>query len=192
MPAERLTDARILRLIAAIQAAVALGDPTRVTEAVRHALCRAIREGRDALPERVFRTHPERYARRELFRNGETGFTLIAMTWGPGQGTLIHDHAGLWCVEGVWSGTLEIVPYELTARRGEDVQLEPRGVIDAVAGSAGSLIPPHEYHLIRNPAREETAVSLHVYEAPMDRCRVFEPLGEGWHRPRERVLHFDP
>jgi predicted metal-dependent enzyme (double-stranded beta helix superfamily) len=192
MAANHSVDPRILRLIAAIEAAVALGDAERVTEAVRHALCRAIREGRDALPERVYEPHPERYARRELFRAGEAGFTLIAMTWGPGQGTAIHDHAGLWCVEGVWSGTLQIVPYERTGTRGDEVRLEPRGVIDAVAGSAGSLIPPHEYHLIRNPARDEIAVSLHVYQAPMRRCRIFEPIRGGWHRARERELHLDP
>ncbi len=192
MTASRSVDDCILRLIGAVEAAVALRDPERVTEAVRRALCQAIRESGGALPERLIATHPERYARRELFRAGEGGFTLIAMTWGPGQGTAIHDHAGLWCVEGVWRGTLEIVPYELVATRGEQVRLEPRGVIDAVAGSAGSLIPPHEYHLIRNPASAETAVSLHVYQAPLRRCRVFEPLGAGWHRVRERELHLDP
>ncbi len=26
------------------------------------------------------------------------------MTWGPGQGTPLHDHAGIWCVEGVVEG----------------------------------------------------------------------------------------
>lgn len=180
------------RLIAAIEAAVALGDPEHVTSAVRRALCQAIREGARALPERVFQSHPERYARRELYRAGSDGFTLIAMTWGPAQGTAIHDHAGLWCVEGVWHGTLEIIPYELTMTRGSLVRLEPRGVIDAVAGSAGSLIPPNEYHVIRNPSKDEIAVSLHVYQAPMRRCHTFEPIGDGWYRVSERELHLDP
>jgi predicted metal-dependent enzyme (double-stranded beta helix superfamily) len=38
---------------------------------------------------------------------------VIAMSWGPGQGTPLHDHDAMWCVEGVWLGELEITRYEL-------------------------------------------------------------------------------
>ena len=35
------------------------------------------------------------------------------MTWGPGQRTALHDHAGIWCVEGVMEGEMEVIRYEL-------------------------------------------------------------------------------
>ena len=36
--------------------------------------------------------------------------------------------------------------------------------------SAGSLIPPHEYHTIRNTSCETVAVSLHIHKAEMACC----------------------
>ena len=35
------------------------------------------------------------------------------MTWGPGQRTALHDHAGIWCVEGVVEGEMAVTRYEL-------------------------------------------------------------------------------
>ena len=43
-------------------------------------------------------------------------------------------------------------------------------------GSAGSLIPPHEYHTIRNASADRIAVSLHIYQAEMACCAKFQPL----------------
>ena len=40
-------------------------------------------------------------------------------------------------------------------------------------GSAGSLIPPHEYHTIHNARTDDIAVSLHIYKAPMECCSKF-------------------
>ena len=85
------------------------------------------------------------------------------MTWGPGQGTPVHDHSGLWCVEGVWDGQLEITQYELLERDGERFRFRAAGGMHAGPGSAGSLIPPHEYHTIRNAspdARRHLAAHL--------------------------------
>ena len=35
------------------------------------------------------------------------------MTWGPGQGTPVHDHGGLWCVEGVVEGQIAVTRYDV-------------------------------------------------------------------------------
>ena len=71
--------------------------------------------------------------------------------------------------------------------------------ISDTLGSAGSLIPPHEYHAIRNPSDAGIAVSLHVYQRPLLRCHVFVPedadapcAGDGgWMRREERLLGTD-
>ncbi len=115
------------------------------------------------------------------------------MTWGPGQGTPIHDHCGMWCVEGVWSGALEVVQYERLADDDGHCRFQPVGSIQAGPGSAGSLIPPHEYHSIRNPSEDALAVSLHIYSGNMTRCAVFQPLPESHDYERcERNLGLDP
>src|SRR3546814_4100232 len=102
------------------------------------------------------------------------------MTWAPGQGTPIHDHCGLWCVEGFWDGELEITQYELLERDGERFRFRAAGGMHAGPGSAGSLIPPHEYHTITNASGDKIAISLHIYKAPMDICSKFQPPSGEW------------
>ena len=47
-------------------------------------------------------------------------------------------------------------------------------------GSAGSLIPPHEFHTIRNASNDAIAISLHIYQAEMACCARFHPQAGEW------------
>ncbi|HEY2346285.1 MAG TPA: cysteine dioxygenase family protein [Xanthomonadaceae bacterium] len=169
------------KLVASIDAAVALADEHAVTAALRHALCALIRDPAVHLPDCVHEPISDHYARRELYRSERHGYSVVAMTWGPGQGTPVHDHSGLWCVEGVWHGELEITQYELLERDGDRFRFRAAGGMLAGPGSAGSLIPPHEYHSIGNPNPGAVAISLHIYKAPMDYCSKFVPQGGEWY-----------
>ena len=168
------------RLIAAFDAAVQCGDGHAVTAALRDAMCDAIRDPVVQLPGCVHTPVDGHYARRELYRSPMHGYSLVAMTWGPGQGTPIHDHDGLWCVEGIWRGTLEITQYALLERDAARFRFLATTGMQAGAGSAGSLIPPHEYHTIRNASEEAIAISLHVYQAEMAACARFHPQDGEW------------
>lgn len=168
------------KFIAAIDAAVASGDDHTVTAALRNCLCGLIRDHDVQLPACVHHPIVDHYARRELYRSPQHGYSVVAMTWGPGQGTPLHDHSGLWCVEGVWDGELEIVQYELLERDGERFRFRAAGGMHAGPGSAGSLIPPHEYHTIRNTSADSVAVSLHIYKAEMACCSKFQPQADEW------------
>ncbi len=183
------------KLIASLDAAVALGDHRAVTDALRHTLCELIRDDGVRLPDAVMQPIDDHYARRELYTSPEHGYSVIAMTWAPGQGTQVHDHSGMWCVEGVWRGRLEITQYELAERDDARYRFQPAGTIEAGTGSAGSLIPPHEYHSIRNPSDSAIAVSLHVYQRTMVRCGIYIPEDgagtDGWLRRGERLLGTD-
>ena len=179
------------KLVAALDAAVASGDEHAVTAALRNTLCRMIRDRDVQLPACVHDPIDDHYARREIYRSPELGYSVVAMTWGPGQGTPVHDHCGLWCVEGVWDGELEITQYELLESDGERVRFRAAGGMQAGPGSAGSLIPPHEYHTIRNTSAETVAVSLHIYKAPMEGCSMFEPQDGEWYARRAKTLCVD-
>lgn len=163
------------KLVAAIDDAVAQGDEHAVTAALRGLLCRMIRDRDVRLPDCVHAPIDDHYARREIYRSPQHGYSVVAMTWGPGQGTPVHDHSGLWCVEGVWDGELEIVQYQLIERDGDRFRFRAAGGVQAGPGSAGSLIPPHEYHTIANASGDRVAVSLHIYKAPMECCARFVP-----------------
>ena len=181
------------KLVASLDAAVALGDDHAITDALRKTLCRMIRDEEVALPDCVLEPIADHYARRELYTSPEHGYSVIAMTWAPGQGTKIHDHSGMWCVEGVWQGRLEITQYELAERDDERYRFIPVSTIEAGTGSAGSLIPPHEYHTIHNPSDQAIAVSLHVYQRTMVRCGVYSPEADDspWQSRGERLLGTD-
>ncbi|MBS0212145.1 MAG: cysteine dioxygenase family protein [Proteobacteria bacterium] len=179
------------RLLAAIDDAVSRGDDQAVTKAVRHALCRLIRDPDVRLPAFVHEPIADHYARREIYRSPRHGYSVVAMTWGSGQGTPVHDHAGLWCVEGVWRGELEITQYELLESDGERFRFRAGGGMQAGPGSAGSLIPPHEFHTIRNPSPDAIAVTLHIYQAVMERCSKFHPLGGEWYAREGSILLTD-
>jgi predicted metal-dependent enzyme (double-stranded beta helix superfamily) len=178
-------------LIGAIDTAVAAGDEMQTMRALRSSLCAAIHSDSVRLPACVFENRSDHYARRELYRSAAHGYTVVAMTWNPGQGTPIHDHAGMWCVEGVWRGALEVVQYELLERDEPCYRLRPVTTMQASAGSAGSLIPPHDHHSIRNASSSDIAVSVHVYQGRMSRCSVFEPAQGQWYRRERHALSFD-
>ncbi|HJR74753.1 MAG TPA: cysteine dioxygenase family protein [Luteimonas sp.] len=170
------------KLVAAVDAAVAQGDEHAVTAALRNCLCAMIRDPDVQLPDCVHDPIDDHYARREIYRSPEHGYSVVAMTWGPGQGTPIHDHSGLWCVEGVWDGELEITQYELLEQEGDRFHFRAAGGMHAGPGSAGSLIPPHEYHTICNASADRVAVSLHIYKAPMEYCSKFQPQSGEWYQ----------
>ncbi|MDX1625563.1 MAG: cysteine dioxygenase family protein [Wenzhouxiangellaceae bacterium] len=168
------------------------GDCARtITECVRNVLCQMMEESRLHLPDCVYDCPDDHYARRLIHKDPKRGYTIMAMSWAPGQSTPIHDHSGMWCVEAVWNGQIEVTQYELVERDGDRFRFEPRTTMRTGFGSAGSLIPPHEYHTIGNPGRRETAVTIHIYSGEMNQCCVFRPLGENWFERERRELHLD-
>jgi predicted metal-dependent enzyme (double-stranded beta helix superfamily) len=179
------------RLIERLDSAVSQSSVESITAALRRELCDMMRSRDVSLPDCVFHTLPDHYGRRELYRSEQHGYSVVAMTWAPGQGTPVHDHAGMWCVEGVWHGELEITQYELAESKGECCRFIPGKSIEAGIGTAGSLIPPHEYHTIRNLSPDQVAVSLHIYKGAMSCCSVYEPVGDGWYERGTKNLGLD-
>lgn len=174
-------------LIARLDAAVRLGDAAAVTVRVKHELEGAIRGRRVALPDRFHGTRPDGYARRLLHRSDALGYTAVVMTWAPGQRTPLHDHAGIWCVEGVVEGRMDVTQYDLVEESGDGYRFEAKGCVHAAVGSAGCLIPPFEYHVLAN-AIDRPSITLHVYGSEMTTCHVFEPLADGRYVRKERAL----
>jgi predicted metal-dependent enzyme (double-stranded beta helix superfamily) len=178
-------------LLATIDAACSLPTLLETTHSLRDGLCRLIKDKVVFLPECVFEPVEGHYARRELYACPERGTSVVAMTWAPGQGTPIHDHCGLWCVEGVWQGQLEIVRYELEERDGERCRFSQHETLLAGKGTAGSLLPPHEYHTIRNPDENNIAISLHIYQKAMLNCATFEPIEGDWYQRCKKTMCLD-
>lgn len=179
-------------LIERLREAVLLGDVHAIAGRIKEDLESFIPAEGLRLPQRFRRSKPESYARRLLYHDPDLGFTAVVMTWGPGQRTALHDHAGIWCVEGVVEGEMEVSRFELLDEPEDGVfRFAERGSVRAAAGSAGALIPPFEHHVLANPQSDRVSLTLHVYGGEMDHCSIFEPAGDGMYRRCAKKLSYD-
>lgn len=180
------------RLIARIEQAVTLGpDTDAICRAVERALTRAVVPGVVLLPSEFRVPSPEHYARHLVHRDEQGRFSMIAMVWGPGQGTPIHDHGGLWCVECVVQGRIDVRAYREVDEPGEDrVGFRCAEEIEAGRGEAGHLIPPHDHHVIEN-SHDQVAVTLHVYGGDMVWCNAYVPHPDGGYVEVRKELSVD-
>lgn len=160
--------------------AVRLKDVNAIGERIKNDLESFIPAEGLILPERFRKVKPESYARRLLYSDPELGFTALVMTWGPGQRTALHDHAGIWCVEGVLEGEMEVIRYELMEEAEDGLcRFAERGSVHATAGTAGALIPPFEHHVLANARPDQASLTLHVYGGEMTHCDIFQPVADG-------------
>jgi 3-mercaptopropionate dioxygenase len=178
-------------MLKAIDEAVSADTAGEITQNLRQCLSEMVADERIRLPECVYDYSTDHYCRRLLHQDEARGYSVLAMTWGPGQSTPLHDHAGMWCVEAVWHGEIEVVQFELTEREANEFRLEPRTTMRTGVGSAGSLIPPHEYHTIANPSPDQPAITVHIYSGVMDECCVFQPIGDDWFQRKSTPLGLD-
>jgi predicted metal-dependent enzyme (double-stranded beta helix superfamily) len=96
---------------------------------------------------------------------GEGGrYSLLTMTWLPGQQTPIHDHV-TWCVVGMYRGEESSVGYTLHQEGPGDEHLVARRRDVWRAGDTELLVPPDEDIHQVSCTGPEVAVSIHVYGA---------------------------
>jgi len=183
------TQSLIERLDEATQAT----DFETITQGVKSALQDCIAEDKLHLDDAWCEPCENGYGRRLVHRDPNGRYSVVAMIWGEGQGTPIHDHDDKWCVECVYQGEIEVTSYEVCPTADPDkVTVEFCGTVDATIGEAGALIPPHDYHVIQNQ-KQPTAVTIHVYGGEMEGCNVYLPI-EGtnlFQRTRKSLCYDD-
>lgn len=167
--------------------------PATSGEEAAHGTCEVLkRYAREAmdLPERLCAGASPCYARHLVYQQENDGYCVVAMVWGPGQGTAVHDHGGVWCVEGCVRGKLEITSYRMLDESSpEKVKMQRETVVQVSQGSVGCLIPPFEHHKIHNPF-EETAITLHVYGKELNNCTRFLEAGQDLYRKEKVPLSY--
>ena len=112
----------------------------------------------DALTAEQRKGDPERYRSHVLHTEPDGSFSIVALTWRPGQLTPIHDHV-TWCVFGVIQGVEYEELFALDEDRGCLVEV---GAAANTTGEVSGFAPPGDIHRVRN-AGDETAISIHVY-----------------------------
>ncbi len=177
-------------LIARLDAGVSAGLPDAITAQVKADLEDLLGHSSLTLPERFRQPRLDSYARRLLYADPAGRYTVVVMTWGAGQATAVHDHGGLWCVEGVVEGEMVVTQFNVTDLSDGTFDVAQSGsTLRAGTGTAGRLIPPIDYHILGN-GRDDPSVTLHVYGGSLDGCRVFLPRPDGRFEPHFRALSY--
>lgn len=178
-------------LIARLDKSVEAGSAKAITAAVKADLEQLLEARKLALPAEFIVPNPDHYARRLLHRDPQGRYSAIVMTWGPGQGTAVHDHGGLWCVEGVVDGEIAVTQYLVQQETDGFFRVTPIGSLLAGTGSAGCLIPPTDHHVLANARPTKASVTLHIYGGDLDDCKVFLPATpDGRYAETTKMLSF--
>lgn len=172
-------------VIVLADAAVRAREPRRIVAALVEGL-RNLLPRTGALPAELLRPDPDGYARRELYRSPLHGYQVLAMTWGPGQGSSVHDHADTWGVEAVLRGHLEVLDYSVIQHTGGLARLRVHDRHTLADGRVIGLLPPHDLHACRNSGVHDTALTLHIYGTPLEEVRRYVHVEGELYRP-ERV-----
>jgi len=179
-------------LVRRLDAAVIGSDDESRCQGVKRVLTEVVSEGGELLDAAFLTPCPDRYARRLLHRDPAGRYTVLAMVWDRGQGTALHDHGGMWCVECVYRGRIRVTSWSVCGGDAESgvVQFARETEILAGPAEAGALIPPFEYHVLAN-ADDQPAVTIHVYGGEMTSCHIYQPVEGGWRR-RYKTLDYNP
>ena len=177
-------------LVRRLDSAVERDDPEAITQQVKDDLCDLLSRMALKLPDNYRRTREDGYARRLLHHSDDLNYSAVVMTWAPGQQTPLHDHGGLWCVEGVVDGVMQVTQFDLVDVVEDTYRFVERGRVRASVGTAGCLIPPSDYHVLGNALPDRPSITLHVYGGDLTRCHVFLPRSDGRYERHERRLSY--
>ncbi len=160
-------------------------------EAVAAALESLIGPNSNWLPPATLRPCEEHYARNLVYRDPQGRYSVIAMVWSPGQGTPVHDHGGLWVVECVYRGKIQVETFDRVREVDpKTFEFSPVSTLVAGCGESGALIPPYDYHRLNNP-HDTPTVTLHVYGGDLTECNVYKPLEANLYRRELKSLSLD-
>lgn len=145
-------------------------------------------DGVDWIPDEYLQPSESGYARRLVYLDPANRYSVMVMVWNIGQGTSLHDHAGMWCVECVYRGRIKVVSYDLDGFDGEKFQFDRKFEVHAGPGEAGALIPPFDYHTIENDHPTPSA-TIHIYGGEMNWCHAYVPDDGGYRKIRRELTY---
>lgn len=126
---------------------------------------------------------------RNLIANGkDSRFGLMILAWGPGQQSPIHNHNGSHCIMRILQGTLteklytrsldeaameSDVSFSETISPDESEFYEKTRETELKSGQTAYIHDKIGWHRVSNSSTEHSAVSLHLYAPPIERCKTY-------------------
>ena len=110
--------------------------------------------------ENRFRRHP-------LASVEAIGCSALLMYWPPGHATLPHDHGGLWGIEIVLDGALDVEEYVRSGPTDSPALTFARS-LSLRAGDSAMFASSDYVHRCRNLSNVSPTLTLHVYGGVLD------------------------
>jgi len=186
-----IPSSRVQELISLIDDAVDRMPGTGCCHTVKEVLEKIVLSDEEFIEPEFLQPAEGKYARRLLHLDPQGRYSVLVMVWDKGQGTSLHDHDNMWCVECVYRGRIKVTSYSFSGESDGLYAFKPEKVAFAGHGEAGALIPPFDHHTLEN-ADESPAITLHVYGGEMTACQAFVPVEEGKYRLERRELSYTP
>ncbi|WP_158544966.1 cysteine dioxygenase [Dyella monticola] len=98
-------------------------------------------------------------------------YEALLILWPPGHATPLHDHDGLWGMEFVLDGVLEVESFQLCPQ--PPVHLEHDHSLVVGVGDHIAFSQADYAHRCRNLSKTRQALSLHVYGGELNCYRSF-------------------
>ncbi|XP_050305815.1 cysteine dioxygenase type 1 [Anthonomus grandis grandis] len=112
---------------------------------------------------------------RNLVDDGNGKYNLMLLCWGEGHGSGIHDHANSHCFMKILQGSLEEIRFgwPKQSKGEEEEELKEIGRTRLNLNEVCYINDSLGLHRVENVSSYDTAISLHLYCPPYDRCSVF-------------------
>ncbi len=187
------SDQWIADLATQIDAAMVGGDDADRCLRIKDAVMAQVGAGDCPLDPALLKPTPDGYGRRLLHKDPGGAYSVVLMIWGSDQGTPLHDHSGMWCVECVCVGSVTVESYERLPNRCSGTGLWDFKKVESVkatVGEAGALIPPFDYHTVHNHGTTPSA-TIHIYCGELTECSIFVPTGSGYQHEVRPLTYSD-
>ncbi|MGN6739462.1 cysteine dioxygenase [Dyella sp.] len=120
----------------------------------------------------------ERYRRLSLRPPQDSDdYAVLLIAWPPGHATPIHDHDGLWGIELVLDGVLQVEAFSIALD--PSLRLVPRETAPLGVGDHARFSDRDYAHRCRNLSAQRPALTLHVYGGALDRYRTYHKSNAG-------------
>lgn len=121
---------------------------------------------------------------------GDGSYSTLLIAWPRSHRTALHDHAGLWGIELVLDGVLEVEEFRRGVG-GARTDLVPERTIMLGVGDAAVFDGDAYVHRCANKSSTQSALSLHVYGGTLDAYHEFVAETDGRYAVRPQRARVD-
>jgi len=111
---------------------------------------------------------------RNLVDTGNGKYNLMALCWGEGHGSSIHDHANAHCFVKVLDGALTETRFSWPNEDNPDAPLQKTNCLTFGKDAATYMSDELGLHRMENKSHTNRTVTLHLYIPPFEACRTFD------------------